>query len=320
MTTLASLDRRSEDIHILPVIITELELGDIERHVFAAHFVEGADHAALEDRPEAFDGLSVDCADDILTSRMVNSRVWIVLIEGIVAGILIGTKQADPVRHRLADERGESGGLNVRDYARNHVALAADSADDRRLAGTDATRSTPAAAFISMPILGQAANESFIDFDNSAELINVLHQSDADLVAHGPRCFIRTEAHIALDLQRAHAFLAGQHEMNNTIPFAKRLIGVFEYCSGNMRKAIASFWSTLIALPAPWPVRQFMRVLCATARTANPVWPTAANEICATRIFVREHPFELGDGELMDWFGLFACHEMVPSDYGRIMA
>jgi hypothetical protein len=34
----ASLDRRSENIRVLPVIIVELELGNIERHIFAAHF------------------------------------------------------------------------------------------------------------------------------------------------------------------------------------------------------------------------------------------------------------------------------------------
>jgi hypothetical protein len=84
-----------------------------------------------------------------------------------------------------------------------------------------------------------------------------------------------------------------------------------------MRKAIAGIWSALIALPAPL---QFVRVLCATARAANAIWPTAADEIRATRIFVREQPFELGDRELMDWFGLFACHEAFPSSYGRILA
>src|SRR3984893_1288299 len=86
MRTLTSRDRRSENVRVLSVIIAELELGNIEWHIFAAHFVECADHAALENRPEAFDGLGVDCANDILPSRMVNSRVWIILIERIVAG------------------------------------------------------------------------------------------------------------------------------------------------------------------------------------------------------------------------------------------
>ena len=63
---LASLDRRSEDVRVLFAVVTELELSNIERHIFAAHFVKRADHAALEDRPEAFDGLRVDCANDVL--------------------------------------------------------------------------------------------------------------------------------------------------------------------------------------------------------------------------------------------------------------
>src|ERR1700730_3505168 len=94
-----------------------------------------------------------------------------------------------------------------------------------------------------MPVLRQAADEGFVNLDNSAELINILHESHADLVTHGPRCFIRAEAHIAFNLQRAHAFLAGQHEMDDAIPIAERLIRVFEDCSGNMRKTIASIWS-----------------------------------------------------------------------------
>ncbi len=110
---LTSFNCLAEDVRVLPIIVAKLELGNIERHVFPAHFAECADHAALEDRPEAFDGLSVNCADDILTSRMVNTRVWIMLIERIVAGILIGAKQAHFVRDGFSNERGESSGLDL---------------------------------------------------------------------------------------------------------------------------------------------------------------------------------------------------------------
>ena len=49
-----SLDRRPEDVCVVAVIVAELELGNIEGHVLAAHLVERADDAALEDAPEAF--------------------------------------------------------------------------------------------------------------------------------------------------------------------------------------------------------------------------------------------------------------------------
>jgi hypothetical protein len=81
---LAPLDRRSENIRILTVIVSELELGDIQRHILAAHFVKRADHAALENRPEALDGLSVDRADNVLASRMVNGSVREILVEAPV--------------------------------------------------------------------------------------------------------------------------------------------------------------------------------------------------------------------------------------------
>jgi hypothetical protein len=76
-----SVDRRSENVRVLPVVIAELEFGDIERHIFPAHFVKCADHAALEDRPEAFDGLRVDRANDVLASGVVNGGVWEIFVE-----------------------------------------------------------------------------------------------------------------------------------------------------------------------------------------------------------------------------------------------
>jgi hypothetical protein len=136
------LIRRSENVRILPVVISELELGNIERHIFAAHFVERADHAALENRPEAFDGLCVNCSNDILASRMVNSRVWVIPVERIVAWILIGAKQADFMRDSFAHECDESVGIDIRDNASDHIALAADSADDWSFTGANAARRT----------------------------------------------------------------------------------------------------------------------------------------------------------------------------------
>jgi hypothetical protein len=45
---LASPNRRAEDICIHSVIISELKLRDVERHIFGADFVERADHARLK--------------------------------------------------------------------------------------------------------------------------------------------------------------------------------------------------------------------------------------------------------------------------------
>jgi hypothetical protein len=109
---LTSLDRRSENVRVLPVVIAELELSNIERHVFAAHFVECADHAALEDRPETFNGLSMDCPDDILAPGMVHSGMRIFAVKTLITSPLISAKQADSDQHWQ----------NPRDRGPNHCA------------------------------------------------------------------------------------------------------------------------------------------------------------------------------------------------------
>src|ERR1700730_4812622 len=275
----ASLNCRSENVRVLPVVITELKLGNIEWHIFPAHFVERADNTALEDRPEALDGLRMDRADDVLASRMVNGSVWIIIVERIIAGILISAKQADLVRNGLAYECGESVGIDVCNYPRDHIALAADGADDRRFAGTDASGSIAAAALIPMPVLSQAADESFIDFDNAAELIDVLHESGSDLVTHGPCCFIRTEAHITLNLQCAHAFLANEHQMDNAIPVPQRLIRVLENRPGDVGKPVGDTISAVHTFPLESHGFKLIDVTASATRAADTFGPSARNEI-----------------------------------------
>ena len=64
--SLTSAYRRSENIRVEAVVVAELKFRDVQRHIFGADFVERADHAALEDRPEAFNRVGVDRADDVL--------------------------------------------------------------------------------------------------------------------------------------------------------------------------------------------------------------------------------------------------------------
>ena len=74
---LASLDRCSEDVRAVAIVIPELKFRNVQRHVFGADPVECADDPALEDPPEAFNRVCVDRADNILPSGMVNRAVRI---------------------------------------------------------------------------------------------------------------------------------------------------------------------------------------------------------------------------------------------------
>jgi len=70
-SVLASGNRRSKDICIFPVIVAELKFCNIERHVFGTGLVEASNYTALENRPEAFNRVRMNRADDILPSGMV---------------------------------------------------------------------------------------------------------------------------------------------------------------------------------------------------------------------------------------------------------
>jgi hypothetical protein len=67
---LASRNRRCENVRVLPVIVAELELGDIERHVLAADL---ANNVTFEDRPEALDCVRVNRADNIFVRGVIDA-------------------------------------------------------------------------------------------------------------------------------------------------------------------------------------------------------------------------------------------------------
>jgi hypothetical protein len=67
------LNRCTEDVNVVPVVIAELKLSNIQ--ILFADFVERPDNAALQDRPKAFNRIGVDCANYMLTNGVINGLV-----------------------------------------------------------------------------------------------------------------------------------------------------------------------------------------------------------------------------------------------------
>jgi hypothetical protein len=74
----------AEDVRILPVVISELKLRDVQRHVLGAD-LECANNTALHQRPKALNRVGVGCADNIFLGAMANERVRISLSEFVVS-------------------------------------------------------------------------------------------------------------------------------------------------------------------------------------------------------------------------------------------
>jgi len=303
MAQLAPLNHRSEDVRVEAVIIAELELGDIERHVFAADLVERADDTALEDRPETFNRIGVNCADDVLMCGVVDSFVWIAGQRPIDVAF-VGCEQADFVRHDLPHEGLSVNAIHALQNASNDVALALDGSDDRSFCGRRVLAAS--APLVGVFVLVLATNKCFIDLDNAAKLIHVtFDQRRSDPVAHIPSGFVRSEAHGPHDLEGAHSLLAGEHHVSDAIPVPERFIRVLEYGSGDMGEAVGDTLAAIHALPFEGHRLERIDVGAAATRAMDALRPPAGDQIGLAGLFVGKYGLELGDGQLMNGLGAF---------------
>ena len=72
---LASLDCLAENIGVQSVVVPELELGDVQRQIFAADFVKAAHNAALDEGPKALNCVRMNRANGVLAFAVVNGFV-----------------------------------------------------------------------------------------------------------------------------------------------------------------------------------------------------------------------------------------------------
>src|SRR5262249_16685613 len=132
----------AEDVVLFSVVVSELELRNIEWQVLAADLMESADHAALNQGPEALDGLNVDDARDIFASGVRPHGGGKVVVHLPIGEIVVCADQADFVRAGFGDELPRGAHLDIFDDAGDDVALASYSASDGRLARVTATNAT----------------------------------------------------------------------------------------------------------------------------------------------------------------------------------
>ncbi len=289
----------AENVRIAPVVIPELEFRDVQREILGADLVERADHAALQDRPEALNGLSVDRAHDVLAFGVVNGFVGIGLIQPAIAAPLVSAKQADLLRDRLVYKGVERAGAGVLDHAGHNVAFARDGTGDNLL--TAPARSKADVPLVPMAVLRLAADESFIDFDNAHELLKALvHEARADAVAHVVGGLVGAEPHYPLNLEGADTLFAGQHKVDHPKPLTKALVRVLKDRARDVRETISAALAAIRAFPLKRHGAERIDIAAIATRAANAIGPTMRNQIGRARIFVREHLLKLRDGHLLN--------------------
>jgi len=297
----------------MPVVVAELKLSDIQVKVFFANLVEGADAAALDQRPEAFDRVGVQGTNNMFADSMIDACVRIALLgQAFVARPLVGAEQAYLVRDGFLQECGQRAGADVFDDARHGVALALDGANNSGLASENTPAAALAGSLVLMLVVALTANEGFVNLHNAAKLFDVFNKRRSDLVAHKPSGFVGTKAHEPHDLKRAHSLFAGQHQMSYPIPVAERLVGVLKDCASNDGKTITDIGGARVAMPfeGHCPDREDLGVAAAWADHA--IGPSASDQVRLAGFLIGKHGLELGGGELVDGLGLFAGHSRFP--------
>src|SRR5580704_14640887 len=224
---LASTDRRAEDVGIAAVIVSELKFRDVQRQALFADLVKATHDAALNQRPEALDCLSVNRADNVLALAVVDDATRVCRVQVLVSGEIVDAEQADASGDSFAHKFFDGRAVNGEHNAGDDVALASYRAHDGRSVLVVAA-SFGAAFLIPVAIAVFAADVCFIHFHDAAELLFRLDHGSADFVAHQPSGFDRTEAHVAPDLARTHALFGSRHQVDDFEPVAQRLVGVLK--------------------------------------------------------------------------------------------
>jgi hypothetical protein len=293
---LASPDRCPEYVSVLTVVVSELELSDVQMKIFLANLVIGAHDATLQDGPEAFNRIGVNRANDMLANSVIDGLVREAVLQTAIAWVSIGAKQANAVRYGFPHKSFKRVPVSALDNASNDVSFALDRANDSGLASISAPARS--AFLVPMPVLVAAADIGLINFNNSAKFLDVLDHGGSDLVAHEPSSFVASEAHITEDLEGAHALFADKHQVGDSVPIFQRLIRVLKDCAGQVREAIAVH-STDFALPM-MAGSERIDFSVAAARTGDPLGPPANYQIRNAIVLSLKQRVELRRCHLMD--------------------
>jgi hypothetical protein len=298
---LASFNRRSEDIGVLTIVVPKLKFGYVQMQIFLAYLVISSNNAAFENRPEAFDCIGMNRANDMLANGVIDRLVREAALQTAIAGISIGAEKANAIGDGFAYESFKSVPVSTFNDTSDDITLALDCASYWRLASISApSRST---FLVPMPVLIAAADVGFINLNDAAELFDVLDHGGSNLVAHEPSSLVRAEAHIAEDLEGTHALLANQHKVRDSIPIFQRLIRVLKDCAGQVRETITcgAAGGAYRALPMV-AGGEGIDLEITAARARNAIRPAPDYKVRNAIVLSLKQRVELGRCHLMDCF------------------
>lgn len=285
-----------EDVRILPVVMTERELRQVQRQIGFADVVIGAHHATLQQAPEAVQVRRVDVPAHIFTFRVVDALVRELTAQTGVACMVIGRDQRHPSIHRFADEVAQRHAVRILDDFTDHVTFTSNRTNNAHLPASHAS-DMGFLAVVAVLVLATDIGFVYLHFAHELGKAAVLH-GGSDSMAHIPGGFIRSATDLPLDLQGTDALLALGHEVNDLEPHAQVVVGVFKDSFGNDREAVAIPSAAFLALTNPVKGLgiQLIDFAIAATRALHTILPAAFLQELLAGFFGRKPLHELRKG------------------------
>jgi hypothetical protein len=289
----ASSYRCPENVGILAIVLAELKLIQIERQIFFADVMVGADNPALQQRPKALNRICVNQAANVLAFTMPDHLVRIALpaLQILVAGMLVGRDQFNFLADGFSYEAAHRRHISVLDHLADHVTLAADRANDRNLVASAAN----VVPLVRVAIFVLSADVGFVHFDDPHQLLeSIVFHSGPQTMANVPRGMQRralAEEH-APDLARRNALQALQHRVENLEPRHERHVRILKHGADQNRKPIGRI-AALLADPMEGLGLERPNLFIAATRAFDGIRPASIRKVLTARRFIGEGRHEL---------------------------
>src|SRR5262249_23620284 len=153
--------RFTEDIGVLPIVVTKSKLGEVERQVFLADMMELSHDAALQNRPKRLDVVGMNLATYILAFAVRYCLMpQAAPLQEPIARMFVRRDQTNILADCLAHKAIKRDRIGVLDNPANYISLAANRADHSNLTALLATRDMR--LFVRVAVLVLATDEGFI--------------------------------------------------------------------------------------------------------------------------------------------------------------
>ena len=268
--------RVSEDMRVVAVVVSPLQLFEVAVHMLHADLVERTDNGALEQAPYAFYVVGVHVSDDPFLGPVVDRLVARVVVSDAKVGLQL-------VR---VDCLGFVGGVALDESVKGVLADVGDAFEPDHSVTLDCTRDPGLTLAGALANAAPAtADQRLVNLDDSEQRgagEAVVAHSLADAMAQVPGRAVG-DPECGLELVSRDTLLGNTHEVDGDEPLAQRQVGIVHDRPGRDAELVRA----AEAMPLV-PVGNFAQVGIATAGAADPGRPAQVFQVGAAVLIRRE--------------------------------